>query len=115
HGNVGQAGFDIESPAWADDPRPLLVELAQLVQADAEEPATRRARLLSDGATLEERTRVELRDRPADLARFEETLAAAKACGALSEEHNYWIDRLCQAFARRFVLRVSDVLVRGGS
>ena len=115
HGDVGQAGFDIESPAWTDDPRLLLVELARLVQADPEDPAARRARLLSDGVTLEKRTRAELRDRPADLARFEETLAAAKACGALSEEHNYWIDRLCQAYARRFVLRVSDVLIRARS
>ncbi|HSW95512.1 MAG TPA: PEP-utilizing enzyme, partial [Patescibacteria group bacterium] len=40
---------------------------------------------------------------------------AAQACGALSEEHNYWIDRLCQAHARRFILRVGDVLVRAGS
>src|SRR5438105_3750416 len=30
HGDVGQAGFDIESPAWADDPRLLLVEFARL-------------------------------------------------------------------------------------
>jgi pyruvate,water dikinase len=115
HGDVGQAGFDIESPAWADDPRFLLVELARLVQADPEDPAARRAKLLSDGAALEERTRAELRDRPADLVRFEETLAAARACGALSEEHNYWIDRLCQAHGRRFILRVAGVLVGAGS
>ena len=115
HGDVGQAGFDIESRAWADDPRLLLVELARLVRADPEDPAARRARLIADGAALEERTRAELRERPADLARFEETLAAAKACGALSEEHNYWIDRLCQAHGRRFILRVADVLVAAGA
>ena len=115
HGDVGQANFDTESPAWADDPRLLLVELARLVQHAGEDPAARRARLIADGARLEERTRDELRDRPDDLARFEELLAAAKGCGPLSEEHNYWIDRLNQAHGRRFILRVADVLVGAGS
>ena len=115
HGDVGQPGFDIESPSWADDPRLLLIELTRLARSEAESPSVRHARLLATAAELRERTREMLRDRPADLARFEEVLAAAQACGALSEEHNYWIDRLCQAVARRFILRVADVLVRAGS
>jgi rifampicin phosphotransferase len=115
HGDVGQTGFDIESPAWSDEPRLLLVELARLVRDPGESPAVRHARLLAEAAALEQRTRDELRDRPADLARFVEVLTAAQACGALSEEHNYWIDRVCQAHARRFVLRVADVLVRAGA
>jgi phosphohistidine swiveling domain-containing protein len=115
HGNVGQAGFDLESSAWADDPRLLLVELARLVKDPGEDPTVRRAKLVAQGAELEARTRAELRDRPNDLARFDETLAAAKACGALSEEHNYWIDRLGLGCARRFVLRIAAVLVGAGS
>ena len=115
HGDIGQTGFDIESPSWSDEPRLFLVELARLVRADPESPAARRARLVADAATLAARTRKELRDRPDDLTRFEEVLAAAEACGALTEEHNYWIDRLCQANGRRFILRVADVLVRTGS
>jgi pyruvate,water dikinase len=115
HGNVGQTGFDIESPSWSDEPRLLLVELARLVRSDAESPAVRHARLVADSVALERRTRDELRDRPDDLARFEEVLAAAQACGSLTEQHNYWIDRLCQAHGRRFILRVADVLVRAGS
>ena len=112
HGDVGQTGFDIESPAWSDEPRLLLVELARLVHAAGEDPRARHARLVADAVELERRTREELRERPADLARFEEVLAAAQACGALSEEHNYWIDRLCQAHGRRFILRIADTLVR---
>jgi rifampicin phosphotransferase len=115
HGDIGQTRFDIESPSWSDEPRLFLVELARLVRADPESPPARRARLVADAATLAARTRKELRDRPEDLARFEEVLAAAEACGALTEEHNYWIDRLCQANGRRFILRVADVLVRDGS
>jgi phosphohistidine swiveling domain-containing protein len=115
HGNVGQPGFDIESPSWSDEPRLLLVELARLVRADRESPTSRHARLLADAAAVELRTRDELRDRPEDLARFDEVLTAAKQCGSLTEEHNYWIDRLCQAYGRRFILRIADVLVRAGS
>src|SRR5258708_2677014 len=115
HGDVGQAGFDITSPSWSEEPRQLLVELARLVRSQDESPAARRARLLADGDAIAARTRDELRDRPGDLARFEELLAAARACGSLSEEHNYWIDRLCQAHSRRFIRRVGDVLVTMGS
>ncbi|HEX6062416.1 MAG TPA: PEP/pyruvate-binding domain-containing protein, partial [Candidatus Limnocylindria bacterium] len=115
HGDVGQTGFDIESPSWSDQPRLLLVELARLARDPAESPAVRRARLVADAAAIEQRTMDELGNQPDDQARFAEVLTAAQACGALSEEHNYWIDRLCQAHARRFILRVADVLVRAGS
>ena len=115
HGDVGQPGFAIESPAWSDDPRQLLLELGRLVRSDGDSPSDRRARLIADGDALEARTRADLRERPDELARFDEVLAAARACGALSEEHNYWIDRRCQAYARRFILRVAAVLVRHGS
>ncbi len=115
HGDVGQVGFYIDSPSWSDQPRSLLVELARIARATGESPAARRARLLADGAALKARTRDELRDRPQDLARFDEVLAPSQAAGALTEEHNYWIDRLCQANTRRFVLRVGDVLARAGS
>ncbi|MDP9245579.1 MAG: PEP-utilizing enzyme, partial [Chloroflexota bacterium] len=115
HGNVGQPGFEIDSPSWSDEPRLLLVELARLVRTEAESPTTRHTRLVADAEALDRRTRDELRDRPEDLARFDEVLTAAQACGALSEEHNYWIDRLCQAHARRFFLRVADVLADSGA
>jgi rifampicin phosphotransferase len=115
HGDVGQTGFTIGSPSWSDEPRLLLVELGRLVRSATEAPAARRARLLADSDALEQRTRDELRDRPDDLARFDELITAAKACGALSEEHNYWIDRLSQANGRRFILRTGGVLERAGS
>ena len=115
HGDVGQTGFTITDPSWADEPRLLLVELARLVRSSAENPATRRARLLAESEALERRTRAELGDRPDDLARLDELVATAKGCGSLSEEHNYWIDRRCQADTRRFMLRVGAVLVAADS
>jgi len=115
HGDVGQTGFTIGNPSWSDEPRLLLVELGRLVRSGGDDPAERRARLLAAGDALEQRTRAELRARPDDLARFDDLVTAAKACGALSEEHNYWIDRLSQAHGRRFILRIGGVLERAGS
>jgi len=115
HGDLGQTGFGITSPSWSDEPRLLFCELGRLVGSTGESPSARRARLLGDSDALERRTREELRDRTEDLARFDDLVAAAKACGSLSEEHNYWIDRLCQANSRRFIFRVGGVLERAGS
>ena len=115
YGDAGQAGLFIESPAWSDEPAMLTAELRRLIQIEpSEDPAIRRSRLLAESDALAERTRAILRGRPADLARFEEVLAAARCAGPLSEEHNYWIDRLCQAHARRFILRVGAALARAG-
>ena len=115
YGDAGQDTIDIRIPAWADDPSTLVADLRRMVrELPSEDPATRRARLLAESDALAERTRAQLRDRPADLARFEEVLAAARSAGPLSEEHNYWIDRRSQAHARRFILRVGATLARAG-
>ena len=115
YGDAGQAGLFIESPAWSDEPSMLVAELRRLVRTKpSEDPATRRTRLLAESDALAERTRALLRDRPEDLTRFKEVLAAARSAGPLSEEHNYWIDRLCQAHGRRFILRVGAALARAG-
>ena len=115
YGDAGQDAIDIRIPAWADDPSTLIADLRRMVrELPSEDPATRRARLLAESEGLAERTRAQLSDRPADLARLEEVLAAARSAGPLSEEHNYWIDRRSQAHARRFILRVGEALARAG-
>src|SRR5207249_2844453 len=44
--------------------------------------------------------------------RFREVVATALRAGPLTEEHNYWIDRVAQAHARRLALAVGERLVR---
>ena len=115
YGDAGQVELSIADPAWSDEPSLLFAELRRLLRTEpSEDPATRRIRLRVQSAALAERTRAVLRDRSADLERFEEVLAAARGAGPLSEEHNYWIDRLCQAHARRFILRVGAALTGAG-
>src|SRR6185503_3773188 len=75
----------------------LLAEIGRRLAVPAQDPDERQARRIAEGDALAQRAREALRDRPADLAAFEEVLAVARAVGPLSEEHNYWLDRQMQS------------------
>jgi pyruvate,water dikinase len=115
HGDIGQENFDLESAAWRDDPEKLLAVIAQRLGSVQEPPDARFARVRAGADNLVLRTRAQLADRPDDLAQFEEVLAAALGAGPLTEEHNYWIDRLAHAHARRAARAVGARLVREGT
>ena len=114
-GDAGQLDMDVRHPAWLDEPALLLSEVARRMRADLEDPDVRHARLVAASDALAERARTLLRERPVDLARFEEVLAVARAAGPLTEEHNYWIDRRIGAHLRRAALRFGERLVRDSS
>src|SRR5207253_1597135 len=61
------------------------------------------------------RARARLFDRAAERERFDEIVTAACAAGPLTEEHNYWIDRVSQALVRRAALAFGDRLARDGA
>ncbi|MEK6225842.1 MAG: PEP/pyruvate-binding domain-containing protein [Chloroflexota bacterium] len=115
HGDIGQENFDLESAAWRDDPAKVLAVLAQRLRSDGEHPDARGARVRARAAETLDRARAHLAERPQDLAGFEEILAAATSAGPLTEEHNYWIDRVSQAHVRRLCLAVGERLVRDGA
>ena len=115
HGDIGQENFDIESAAWRDDPSKVLTVLAQRLRSDGEHPDARGARVRARATDTLDRARARLADRPEDRARFEEVLAAAASAGPLTEEHNYWIDRVSQAHVRRICLAFGERLVRDGT
>jgi rifampicin phosphotransferase len=111
HGNLGNAGEDVRQPVWRDDPNRLLADLDRRIAAPGEDPDARHTRLIAEGDAVEARVRETLRDRPADLARFDEVLATARDAAPLTEEHNYHIDRQMQAIMRRLVLAFGARLV----
>lgn len=115
HGDLGQPSEELRAPAWADEPSLLMRDVRRALEAPPEDPDIRLARLLADGETTERRARDLLRDRPEDLARFDELVGVARAVGPLTEEHNYWIDRFVQAHARRAVLAFGARMVADGS
>src|SRR5882762_323409 len=115
HGDVGQETLDIASTPWQDDPGKLLAMLAQRRGSGREHPDARAARVRALGEDTLARARAALADRPEDLARFEEVVAAALGAGPLTEEHNYWIDRVSQAKVRRLALAAGARLVREGA
>ncbi len=106
HGNLGHAGEDMRHLPWSDDPESLFVELDRRAANEREDPGVRHARLLAESDALAARARERLQGRPADLARFDEVLAAARAAGPLTEEHNYHLDRQVQSNAARLFLGI---------
>ena len=115
HGDVGQESFDLASPPYRDDPAKLLSLLAQRLGGGGEHPDARFARVRALGEATLTRARAALADRPDSLARFEEVVATARGAGPLTEEHNYWIDRVSQAHVRRLALAAGARLVRDGT
>jgi hypothetical protein len=75
HGDLGHAGEDMRALAWVDDLSLLFAELGRRLANAAPDPDERQARLIAEGEAIAERAREKLRDRPADLAAFEEVLA----------------------------------------
>src|SRR5438445_4694912 len=115
HGDIGQENFDLESAAWRDDPAKVLAVLAQRLRSEGEHPDARIARVRARAAETLDRARAHLAERPEELARFEEIVAAAMGAGPLTEEHNYWIDRVSQAHVRRLCLAFGERLVGNGT
>ena len=116
HGHLGQSWDDLALPSWIEEPDRLLAELGKrLTHPHREHPDARRALLEMRADMLARGARERLANEPERLARFEELLAAAKQIGALTETHNYWIDRMAQSCLRRFVWRVGARLVETGA
>jgi phosphoenolpyruvate synthase/pyruvate phosphate dikinase len=114
HGDIGQETFALETASWRDDPAKVLTILRQRLGVPGEDPATRYERVREKARDLVARARATLAERPNDLASFEEVLTAVTTAGPLTEEHNYWIDRLSQAHVRRLSLAFGERLVRDG-
>jgi pyruvate,water dikinase len=112
HGDVGQALSDLRSPPWSDDQSLFFDEIVRRLRSPGDDPAARLAELRAHAESTEERARSILRDRPEDLVRFDEVLAAAQGAGPLTEEHNYWIDGVVQAHVRRAVMAFGARFVR---
>jgi pyruvate,water dikinase len=114
HGDAGASGDHFGSVAWRDDPTLLLGAVGRRLADPVEDPDIRQARLRRRADEVAARAREALKDRPSELAVFEELLATAIATGPLTEEHNYWLDRRNHANVGRAARAFGDRLVRDG-
>lgn len=114
HGDLGHAGEDMRALAWVDDLSLLFAELGRRLATSAPDPDERQTRLIAEGEAIAERAREKLRDRPADLAAFEEVLAVARVVGPLTEDHNYWLDRPMQSSIGRMFRVIGRRLAAAG-
>ncbi len=114
HGHLGQPFDDLRLPSWDDHPALVLAELRKRLQDPREDPDVRRGRLIAAADALADQVRARLADLPDDLHRFKAALALAREAGPLTEDHNYWLDRMLHSRARRFMLRVGTRLTTAG-
>ncbi len=114
HGHLGQPFDDLMSPSWGEEPAFVLVEIRKRLRHRPEDPEARRQQLAVTAAACADKVRALLRDRPEAFQQFETALALAREAGPLTEIHNYWLDRMLHANARRFVVRVGTRLVHAG-
>ncbi|HUP28447.1 MAG TPA: PEP-utilizing enzyme [Chloroflexia bacterium] len=114
HGHLGQPFDDLSYPSWEDEPELLMAELKKRLDRDTKDPQQLQTRLLEQADALAESTRARLMDRPEDLARFEEALDLARTGGSLTEDHNYWLDRMVHAYFHRFAVRIGARMVEAG-
>ena len=112
HGHLGHLDTQMLQPAWEDEPSLVIGEVRRFLTSETPDPEIEQKRLAEEAMALAKRRLAQLRGRQEDLARLEEALLVARQAGPLSEEHNYWLDRMLITRERQFVLRVADRLVK---
>jgi pyruvate,water dikinase len=104
HGHMGQMSIDLTDPSWEDEPDRLIIEIRKQLLERGDDPRQRQARIIAEADAVADQARARLGDN--DLERFESALALARAVAPFKEGHNYWLDRMWQAHAHRFVMQV---------
>ncbi len=112
HGHLGQAYDDLRQPSWTEDPLLLISELARRLGAGNPDPSEKLAQQLAEAKRTEEALLGVLADRPDELAALKDKISLARDVGPLTEDHNYWIDRMLHSKMRAFVLGVGSRMAR---
>lgn len=114
HGHLGQAFDDLLEASWFDEPSIVLSQVGLRLTHPPDDAETRRTRLRAGADALAEKARARLVGQPEEAEKFERLLTYGRAIGPMTEDHNYWLDRLAQARIRTFALRVGRRLVAAG-
>jgi hypothetical protein len=113
YGQRSDKFFDLDHPAWVEDPTPALDRLRTYVaQSDDEDPA----RAQQDLAAEREQARILVRQRltacpPEARERYEFLLAAASTAVVITEDHGFWIDFRASYKVRRVLCEIGWRLV----
>lgn len=112
YGQRGDKFFDLDRPAWVEDPAPVLDRLRHyLAQPDEADPAVVTARLAADRQEARDEIGRRLAGHPAEVRdRFEFLLAAASTGVVITEDHGFWIDFRSSYKVRRVLLELGQRL-----
>lgn len=116
YGQRGDKFFDLDRPAWVEEPGPALDTLrSYLTEPDSADPARARAALAAERDEAIAATRARIAGYPAAArAGFEFLLEAATAGVVVTEDHGFWIDFRSAYKVRRVLLEVGARLAAGG-
>jgi len=108
HGHLGQAYDDLRQASWIEEPNLLISEISTRLRAGNPDPGERLAQTIEESKRTEEALMKVLSDRPDDLTMMKDKIALARSVGPLTEDHNYWIDRMLHSKMRSFVWRIGE-------
>jgi pyruvate,water dikinase len=113
YGQRGDKFFDLDHPAWVEDPTPVLDRLrAYVAQPDDEDPARAQQELAAEREQARTRVRQQLAASPLEARdRFEFLLAAASTAVVITEDHGFWIDFRASYKVRRVLSELGWRLV----
>jgi len=113
YGQRGDKFFDLDRPAWVEDPTPVLDRLrAYVAQPDEEDPARAQQELAAEREQARVRVRRQLSAcSPEDRERYEFLLAAASTGVVITEDHGFWIDFRASYKVRRVLSELGWRLV----
>lgn len=115
-GRRGTDFFDLDRPAWIEDPTPAIVALRAFLASDAPDPEEERRQLAASRDRLLATVRERLQGYPEQaIGQFEFLLRAAQEGVVLSEDHGFYIDWQGTHEFRRLLLEAGRRLAAGGA
>jgi phosphohistidine swiveling domain-containing protein len=107
--------LDLERPSWAEDPRPVIEQLAALAVQRDRDLGSEKAAIERQREALVAHASAALEGYPEPVrSEFEFLLRAAQEAMVLSEDHNLWIDASCMHQVRQVFLEVGRRLAAEG-
>jgi len=105
--------FELEMPAWREDPAIPLNALQGYVQLDSDgDPDLRYQQAIQRREELLARSRERLSADPNKLARFNELYEMARHYLPVTENHNFYIDQIGMTILRPAILEIGRRLIR---
>jgi pyruvate,water dikinase len=116
YGKQSESMFSLRSPAWVEDPTPVLLNLkALLAQPERDLDAELRQKQQTHWELIAS-VRAQLASYPEPVVRqFERLLEQGQKAAYILDEHTYWMELALNHHQRQIVLALGEALQKGGA